>query len=329
MAKNYIEKFVHKTGTHCGSTTMSNLLNYYGISLSEELCFGLGSGIGFGYYIFPELTPPVYIMGRTNDLEIFLCNNLNINVSLESHLDFNFVHNILKNKIEKEEPTIIWVDTYYLPYFKSPYHFSVHRVIMVGYEEEYVYIADNERENIQKVSLDDFKKARTSGSFPIPTENRYYEIKIDNKIKSLDLSVRDSINKTCEIMLYSEDENNGVKGINKMAEDLPLWKEKLGENWKEAAKTVYLVSEKFGTGGGNFRHIYVKFLREIAEKIKNKKINKEAKEMEKIANLWEKVMSYLKEASKENDFERIIEVSKILKKVAYLEEKIYNNLRNI
>jgi hypothetical protein len=327
MSKNYIEKFVHKQGLHCGSTAMSNFFNYYGISLSEELCFGLGSGIGFGYYIFPELNPPVYITGRINDLEIFLCNNLNIEISLEANSDFDAVYNILKNKIDRKEPVIIWVDTYYLPYFKSPYHFSVHRVILIGYDEEYVYIADNEREEIQKVSFSDFKKARTEGNFPIPTENRYYEIKINKNLKPLELATRDALSKTCEIMLYSEEENNGIKGINKMAEDLLKWEEKLGENWKEAAKTVYLISEKFGTGGGNFRNIYAKFLREIAEKIKNKKIEEAAEEMGKVAKLWEEAMSHLKESSKEENFTKIKKVSKILKIIAENEKKIYTELK--
>lgn len=329
MEKKYIEKFVHKQGKHCGSTAIRNILNYYGISLSEEMCFGLGAGIGFAYYILPEINPPVYIAGRSNDLEIFLCKNLNIDAELKSNSNFEYVWNILKNKIDSQTPVIIWVDTYYLPYFKSPYHFSVHRVILTGYEKEYVYISDNEREEIQKVPFDAFKKARTEGTFPFPTENRYYEIKIEGKIKSLKDALRDCFLKTSEIMLFSPDENTGIRGINKMAEDILRWEETLKENWKEAAKTVYLISEKFGTGGSNFRNIYSRFLNEAGEFLKNKKIEKQAENMQEVALLWEEAMSYLKEAGKQENFSEIYKASKKLKEIAKIETEVYTQLKEV
>lgn len=326
--KRIVKDFHHRTGYHCGSTSMSNILNYYGLSLSEPLCFGLGSGISFAYFCLPLLSPPVFIGGRTEGLEVDLGKNLGFEISVEKDDDFDASFKILKQEVNNNHPLIVWVDAYYLPYFKTPYHFSVHRVILVGYndKEKLVYIADNEREEIREVSFDLFKEARTSSGFPLPTENRYFKIRVGKDIKPYRLAIKDALSKTADTMLRSEKEYEGIKGMRNMAKDLPEWKDILGDKWLDAAKTVYLLSEKFGSGGGNFRHLYAKFLEEAKELMEGKSLDKIALEFKEIANKWQEVARLFKEASKKDDFSRIIEASKIINYLSEKEERIYQYL---
>ena len=42
--------FQHNQSAHCENGTASNLLNYYGLKLSEPMIFGIGSGLLFFYF---------------------------------------------------------------------------------------------------------------------------------------------------------------------------------------------------------------------------------------------------------------------------------------
>jgi hypothetical protein len=41
--------FTHATGAHCGSASLRDLAGFYGWSLDEPACFGVGAGLGFTY----------------------------------------------------------------------------------------------------------------------------------------------------------------------------------------------------------------------------------------------------------------------------------------
>ena len=70
--------YVHRPGLHCGSSAMRNLLSFRGITLSEPMCFGLGSGAGFLYVPALPVPPGVAFHGRIMDMERALCDVLAI-----------------------------------------------------------------------------------------------------------------------------------------------------------------------------------------------------------------------------------------------------------
>ena len=45
--KFIVEDFNHFGGKHCETSALKNVLDFHGLSLSEEILFGLGGGIGF------------------------------------------------------------------------------------------------------------------------------------------------------------------------------------------------------------------------------------------------------------------------------------------
>lgn len=326
--KKIINNFTHLPGHHCGSTSLSNYFKYHRKNFSEFLCFGLGSGINFTYFPMPHLEVPLFIGGRTSDLEIDFCLNIGVEVTLHSDKNYESAWEKIKEKIDLNEPVIVWVDTYYLPYFKTQYHFPMHHVIVIGYddEEEVVYIADNERKEIQKVSYLSFRKARSSNFPPIPAENKWYEIKMKEKIKDIREAMKEAVKKTKEIMYQDESENLGIKGLKKFAKDLPSFPKIFGEKWVDAGKMAYLLFEKFGSGGGNFRLLYAKFLEESSNILKSKEIEKISADYYKIGIRWQEVANLIKGASKEEDQKLLKLASDKVEKIAREEEKIYNDI---
>ena len=64
-----INKFKHYPGHHCASTGIRNLVNYHGFNWSEEICFGIGCGLGIWYLSFPGFSPNRLVHVRSADIE--------------------------------------------------------------------------------------------------------------------------------------------------------------------------------------------------------------------------------------------------------------------
>ena len=87
MTHTRIDPYPHRLGGHCGSGALRDLLDWSGrswdrvgwdIAGAEGLVFGLGGGLAFVYLRVPSLKPPVYLVGRTADLELDICRRLGI-----------------------------------------------------------------------------------------------------------------------------------------------------------------------------------------------------------------------------------------------------------
>ncbi|MBU4560723.1 BtrH N-terminal domain-containing protein, partial [bacterium] len=48
--RKMVSGFTHRVGVHCATTAFRNLFAYEGHYFSEDMCFGLGSGLGFTYW---------------------------------------------------------------------------------------------------------------------------------------------------------------------------------------------------------------------------------------------------------------------------------------
>ena len=61
--------YPHRTGEHCASTALRNLLAHHGTELSEAMVFGLASGLGFFYFKSDAVSPTRMFHGRTPTFE--------------------------------------------------------------------------------------------------------------------------------------------------------------------------------------------------------------------------------------------------------------------
>jgi len=67
--KRIIKDWKHIPGIHCGSVSIRDVVHYYGIELSEAMCFGMGSGLGFFYASDNDMSPSKNIHVRGPDME--------------------------------------------------------------------------------------------------------------------------------------------------------------------------------------------------------------------------------------------------------------------
>lgn len=317
-----VNKFTHRKGVHCGTSAVSDILNYKGIPYSEALCFGLGCGLGFYYIVMEDNSPSRFFHGRNPYLESNLCENLEIELIEFRELEKEKAWEMVKRRIDEDEPIILHTDLYFLPYYKTKTHFNGHRIVLVGYNEEKAtaFVADTDKEGFLEISLNDLMNAWSSDAFPnFSKELIWWEIKVNNTIKPLYDSVKYAIINNAFKMI--NDRLGGTLAMYKMADDILMWKEK-ARDWRYCARFCYQIIEKRGTGGSLFRRLYANFLEEVQDiypKVKEKKLKSM---MDNIANKWTLFAFLLKEISEDKD-KNFKEISKIAKQICNDEENFY------
>ena len=75
--KKILTNWKHIPGVHCGSVAVRDIVNFYDLNMSEELCFGLGGGLGF-YYSKNSLSPTRSIHVRGPWMESGFFNHFGI-----------------------------------------------------------------------------------------------------------------------------------------------------------------------------------------------------------------------------------------------------------
>ena len=312
MARVFIEEFKHGPGGHCGSTAMRDMLGFYGHRFTEDMMFGLGAGIDFLFYKSEAVFPPVYIGGRTPDLEQNICGHLGIGMELVTGLGPDDAWAAVKAMMDEGTPAMVHADVYYLDYLQAKRHFPAHRIILVGYDtdREVAFVADNDRDDIQECSLSSLAEARSASFLPRPADNAYYRFDVPAKLVPLekavpaavDLAVRQNLG-LGEGRSYFEGEGTevalGVAGVDAFARDMVDWPAYMTPDALEMeCKLVYVSAEKGGTGyGGNFRRMYGRFLVEATASVGPESFSALGEEFIAIGDIWSELSFTFKELS--------------------------------
>ena len=121
--------FQHRQSAHCENGVTANLMNYYGIKLSEPMAFGIGSGLFFSYMPFVKLNSLPVISFRPWPGAIFkrVTKRLGVEIEYQKFPDRQKAMDALDNKMDKGIPTGMLVGVFNLPYFPQEYrfHFSI------------------------------------------------------------------------------------------------------------------------------------------------------------------------------------------------------------
>ncbi len=259
--KYTIEGFKHLPGKNCITTALRNILNYYHILLSEDMIFGLAGGIGFYYRELPGFPNP-FIGGSSSGMIYRFCDNLNLKLYELRKDDPEAAHRAMIGKIMSDIPVIIQIDLYYLDYFRSKFHFSGHRIIPVGIDDSYVYVADTGFRSIKKTSIDNFRIGRRSATGPFDPKNLQLFIeKPDHELPILE-NLWDIIRDNAQRMIDSPN-GNGLAALRVFAGNSSKFKH---------AEYLYIQIEKAGTGGALGRRMYRDFLSEANLYMPHKKL---------------------------------------------------------
>jgi hypothetical protein len=261
-----VPDFVHTPGHHCGSTALRNLLNHHGATISEEMAFGLGAGACFYYVALEEASPTRWFNGRTARLEENFDELTGAALELRTFdRGDRDAWRAAKAEVDAGKPVLLLTDLYYLDHYGNSAHFPGHAVVLTGYDDEHAYVADTGFEEIQRTSRAGLEKARFAQHPFYPLSGHMVDLPPGTEIEIEGLRERapEAIAAAAKLMHEPAlGDFEGLPALRKFAAEVGSWPE-AATDWQWCARFNYQVIERRGTGGGNFRAMYSRFLAEV------------------------------------------------------------------
>ena len=289
-----IEGFRHRPGHHCGSTALRNLLAHHGTELSEEMAFGLGAGASFYYLVLDAASPTRWFNGRTAQLENNFLELSGAPLRLETFDEPDAAWDAARAKIDAGQPALLLTDLYYLDHYGKSAHFPGHAVVLAGYDDRNVYLSDTGFEELQVCSIESLRKARHGDHPAFPLRGHMFTVDGEADPQRLRRAAGAAIGQAAREMINPTWGNfAGLPALRQLAEQAGRWPQD-APDWKWCARFGYQVIERRGTGGGNFRLMYSRFLDEVDEP-------EGAKLAEGAAQEWTALAGAFREASEQEE----------------------------
>src|SRR3954468_20751097 len=289
----------HRLAGHCGSGAFRDLLEFHGLSwdgepLSEGMVFGLGGGLGCFYYELPEMDPPLYLVGRTGGLERGVCDHLTIGLDLRRTDDGDEAWGWLRDELDAGRPTMVNADIQQLDYLRVKLSNTMHDIVVTGYDEDagVALIADNDREEIQRCSLDSLARARGSHGFPGPSRHATWIMRFPERLPEPRTAVEAALRQATVNMREASEAlagigpGSGLDHVERFAEGYARWPELFGDRIEVALRGLWVFIVKAGTGGAMFRSLQAGFLRESAELLEDGAVAAAADVYDELAGKW-------------------------------------------
>jgi hypothetical protein len=328
-------------GYHCQTNSLAKIFYFYGHPLSEEMLLGLGAGIGFIYWHQKGTYP--FVGARGNNKEFFndIARRTSIDIKVKSTSSQKNAEKTLLQKMEKQEPAMLFGDMGYLPWFDFPedYHFGGHTFTICGYDGQDSFLAsdiDPKVSGLKKgfysqITGEQLGNARDSKYKPFPPKNTYLDFGFKRYTDPGTDEIYSAIKQNMEAMLEPPITNLGIKGMKKTAGEIKKWKKIFDDReLRLNLFTLYIFIEIGGTGGGSFRYMYSRFLEEAADVTGNKGLLKASKMVNDSGKIFTDIGMLFKDAEKVQDIDdRVEKASDLFIVAAGLEEKAGNYLMEI
>lgn len=292
-------KISHQPTAHCENGTISSLLRFYDIHLSEPMIFGLASGLYFSHVPFIKMNGMPITSFRTFPGVLFKRITKSLGIKTETRRFINKVKAMRlldELLLTKHQPVGCVVGMYYLPYIPIPYrfHFNGHNICIIGKDEtaNTYSVLDTNVTQKEIISYNDLLKVRFAKGGTYPILGQMYWIKsVPDTLPDLKPLILKAILKVCNKMtqFYRIVPWTGARGIHYLAKSIRTWDVVIGE--REARlnlSQVIRMLEEIGTGGAGFRFMYAAFLQEAAELTGISELNSFSKRMTAIGDLWRK-----------------------------------------
>jgi hypothetical protein len=261
-APTMVPGYRHLPGNHCGSTALRNLLAFHGAEISEDMALGLGAGISFYYVPLDGSSPSRFTNGRVGRLEEQFVELTGAPIRLETFDSPDASGAAARAAVDAGRPAILLTDLYYLDHYGNSAHFPGHAVVLAGYDAEVAYLSDTSFEELQVTRLESLARAR-HGNHPLfPLDGHMLTVPPGAEPGDLGQAAGRAIERNVRQMLDPPlGEYEGLPALRRFAAEVGSWPLQL-EDWRWCARFCYQVIERRGTGGGNFRLMYSRFLAE-------------------------------------------------------------------
>ncbi len=289
-----VENVPHRRAGHCGSGAFRDLLEHHRLSwtaepLSEGMVFGLGGALGFSWFEPLQMDPPIYLVGRTADLERNLCAHLGIALDFRQTDDAGEGWRWLRDALDRRQPTMVWADIKHLDYLRVRMHNTMHDVVVIGYDEGdgVAFVADNDRDDIQRCSLQSLARARNSDAFPAPNRHGTWLMAFPAQLSDPAVAVHRALQCAVNNMRESGPEPAvGLAGVESFACSYPSWPQRFGDRLATALRSLGVFIVRAGTGGAMFRSLHAKFLAEAAALLDERPLAVAAELYRELAASW-------------------------------------------
>lgn len=233
---------------------------------------------------------------------------------------------------------MVYADMGLLPWFELPngYHFGGHTFVICGYDgAERILTSDIDQtaSGIKKgyyhsMTLEQLRKARNSPYKPFPPKNAYLEFDFSKYHSPGEKDIYSSIHQTVDAMLNPPISNFGIKGMRRTAQEIKKWPRQYDD--KELRMnlfSIYIFIEIGGTGGGCFRYMYSRFLKEAADIASFDILDKASANIQGSGKLFTELGLLFKDAETATDLEdRIDKASELFNIIADREEETFGVL---
>ena len=300
-------KIDHRHAAHCENGTISSLLRYYGINLSEPMVFGLASGLFFAHLTFIKMNGMPLTAFRTVPGVLFkrITRLLGIKSASQRFLSKEKSMRKLDELImEKRIPVGCVVGIYELPYYppENRFRFNGHNICIIGKDEEngeYRVLDSNATEKVTITRENLIKVRFAKGAYPLMGQMYWIKsvpegladhMRADKPdVAFMRPLVLKAIKDTCKNMTSQPKwfPYVGVNGIRYLARKMRTWEQKEGRR----RARIYLVQvirmlEEIGTGGAGFRFVYGAFLQEASERTDIAELNDYSLRITEIGDMW-------------------------------------------
>ena len=262
MTATMIPGYRHLPGNHCGSTALRNLLAFHGVEISEEMALGLGAGVCFYYLKLDGQSPSRFTNGRVGRLEEQFLELTGSPHGFETFDDPGESWAAARESVDAGHPALLLTDLYYLDHYGNSAHFPGHAVVLAGYDDEFAYLSDTGFEELQRTRLENLSRAR-HGSHPVfPLAGHLLTVPDPAALEDPRAGAPRAIERNARQMIEPAlGELEGLPALRRFAVEVGEWPRQV-EDWQWSARFCYQVIERRGTGGGNFRLMYSRFLAE-------------------------------------------------------------------
>ncbi|MEN6559624.1 MAG: BtrH N-terminal domain-containing protein [Acidobacteriota bacterium] len=324
---------------HCVTGSMRHIYDFHGHPISEEMLLGLGAGVSFVYW-HAKGQPP-FIGGRGNagrpgeeGLEKTAGRRTGVLVASFRTASAKKAEAALLEMLGAGRPVMLQVDMGYLPYFDfhgKEYHFGGHVVVACGFDPAGGEVLIADRDGVpHPVALQVLAEARASKHRPFPPDHRWYAFDFGGKHQPAAEEVRRAVAEQAKAMLEPPISNLGIEGIRKAAARTPKWPDVMGgDALRDALLNAWIfISPTGGSGGGLFRLMFSRFLREAAAADGDEMLTVCADQFKDIGDRWEALGRWFLDASRATaPASRMGECASPLLALADREEAAWKRLR--
>jgi hypothetical protein len=326
-------------GCHCQTNSLAKIFQHAGCPLSEEMLLGLGAGQGFFFWRQKGTWP--FIGGRSNVKNFFtdLGSRCGVLIESKSTSSIKKARETLIEQMGLRKPVMVFGDMGFIPWFShlpDDYHFGGHTFVICGFNWGDTFLAsdiDPKSSGLKKgfyapITMDQLEKARSSTFKPFPPKNTWLEFDFSGFHTPTPEDIYSSIRQTIKDMLNPPISNAGVKGIRRTGQEMKKWIQLFDEKTlRMILFNIHILIDLGGTGGGIFRLMYSRFLKEASQITTNPAMEEISSIIEQSGRMFSETGKLFKDYKEPYDMEDRIKVaSKRLNDIANVETVAYKKL---